>query len=420
MALYTSLTGLNAANADLSVTANNIANVASTGFKKSRADFSDVFAAAAGQDPKRTPGIGTRYVGARQQYTQGPLQTTGAVLDLAVTGNGFFVTRSERGDLALTRNGQFGLDQNRYIVDGAGTRVMGFPVNADGVASATGLGAITGLRVPETLGLPVPTSAIDLTVNLPSAAVAPPPAAFDRTDPSTYAATTSTTVFDAGGNPMTATIYYQRQTVPTAGVPTSVWNAHVFVGDDELSTTATPGTPATLTFDAGGVLTGGASTAFLPYAPPGGGAPLSITLGHGGGTTQRADPFDLVRIAQNGAAPGRLDNVSIDARGLVSAGYSNGQSVALGRIAVADVVNTAGLKQLGDARWATTAAAGALTVGQAADGGLGSISSGTLERSNVELTDELVNLIVAQRNFQANAKAVDTDGNMLQSILQIQ
>ncbi len=420
MALYTSLTGLNAANTDLSVIANNIANVGSTGFKKSRADFGDIFASSAQSDPRKTVGIGTLYKGTRQSFTQGPLQTTGNTLDLAITGGGFFVTRNTRGDTTLTRNGAFALDPQRYLTDSNGARVMTYPVNADGVASAVGLGAMQALRIPETSGAPRASTLIDLSVNLPSAATVPT-AAFNPRDATSYNASTSTTVFDASGNPLTATVYYVRTTTPTLAAPTSTWDAHLFVGSDELSTSATtPGTPEVLTFDNLGALTSPtAAAAFQPYTPPAGGAALALSVDHGLATTQIADPFGVVTATQDGFAAGRLDSIAIDSAGLVKAGFTNGQTQALGRLALADVANPAGLKQLGDAHWSQTGVSGALLVGEAGSQGLGTLQTGSLERSNVELTDELVNLIVAQRDFQANAKAVETDGTMLQAMLQL-
>jgi len=420
MALYTSLTGLNAANSDLSVIANNIANVGSNGFKKSSADFGDIFASSAQSDPHKTVGIGTLFKGARQSFTQGPLQSTGNTLDLAITGGGFFVVRNKLGDTSLTRNGAFALDSQRYVTDSNGARVMAYPVNADGVPSAVGAGALQGLRVPETSGAPRASSLIDLSVNLPSAATVPT-AAFNAKDATSYNASTSTTIFDSLGNPLTATVYYVRTTTPTAGAPTSKWDAHLFVGSDELSTSATtPKTPETVTFDNLGALTApSTAVAFQPYTPTSGGAALALSVDHGSTTTQVADPFGVVTATQDGFAVGRLDNIAIDNAGIVKAGFTNGQTQVLGKLALADVANPSGLKQLGDAHWAQTGLSGNLLIGEAGAQGLGTVQSGSLERSNVELTDELVNLIVAQRDFQANAKAVETDGQMIQSMLQL-
>lgn len=431
MALYTSLTGLNAANSDLSVISNNIANVGSTGFKGSAATFADLFASSASQDPHKTVGIGALFKGARQNFTQGPLQTTGNTLDMAITGGGFFVTRSALGETTLTRNGAFALDPQRYIVSGDGTRLMGFPVNANGVASALGAGALAAINVPQTSGAPQASSLISLDVNLPASATVPT-AAFNPKDPTSYASSTSTTIYNSLGNPLTATVYYVRKTLPAAAIPAtatnpavpavpSTWDAHLFVGGTELSTSATtPGTPDTLTFDAQGNLTTPTSAqAFQPFTPTTGGAALALSLDQGTQTTQTADPFGVVSATQDGFAAGQLNSIAIDATGLVRAGFSNGQTQALGQVAIASVSNPQGLKQLGNANWAQTGASGALLVGQAGGQGLGTVQSGSLERSNVELTDQLVNLIVAQRDFQANAKAVDTDGQMFQSIVQI-
>lgn len=420
MALYTSLTGLNAANSDLSVIANNIANVGSTGFKKSTATFADLYASSATQDPHKTVGIGTLFKGVRQNFTQGPLQSTGNTLDLAITGGGFFVTRSVRGETTLTRNGAFALDPQRYVADGNGARVMAYPVDANGVPSAVGAGALQPLHVPQTSGAPKASSLIDLAANLPSTAGVPT-AAFSAKDPASYSSSTSTTIYDSLGNPLTATVYYVRTSTPTTAAPTSTWDAHLFVGADELSTSAaTPKTPQPLTFDNMGKLTAPTSAAaFQPYVPASGGAALALSVDHGTATTQTADPFGVITARQDGFAAGQLDSITIDGTGLVKAGFTNGQTQALGQLALASVANPQGLKQLGDAHWAQTGASGALLAGQPGGQGLGTVQSGSLERSNVELTDELVNLIVAQRDFQANSKAIETDGQMIQSILQL-
>lgn len=420
MAIFTSMTGLNSASTDLSVIANNVANVGSNGFKKSRAEFGDLIGASAFSDPRKTVGIGSAFKGARQQFTQGSTQATGATLDLAITGSGFFFVRSERGEEFFTRNGAFALDPSRYVVDPAGARLQAFPTDAAGAITASGVGAARPLRIPETSGSPQATSLVEAQVNLPSGASIPA-AAFDRDNPASYNATMTTTVYDDRGNPLNATFYYRRLTAPTVAVPTSTWEVHGFVGSQALSTTVPPPvTPVTLTFDDLGNLTAPlAPVAFDPITPPTGAGPLALALDHGTATTQLADPFAVVALDQDGFAAGRLDSVTIDNQGVVRASYTNGDTTALGKIALADFANPQGLKQLGDARWTPTGQSGALLLGEAGTQGLGGILSGTIERSNVVLTDELVNLIVAQRNFQANAKAVETDGAMTQSILAI-
>lgn len=419
MSLYTSVTGLNAANTDLATIANNIANVGSTGFKKSTASFNDIFASSAGTDPTKTIGIGALFKRIDQQFSQGPIQSTGNTLDLALTGSGFFVTRSPAGDTSLTRDGAFSIGTDHKIIDAAGSRILGYPVTADGVASAVGAGALQPISVPATSGAPQATTAIGVDVNLPSSAVVPT-ATFNRSDPTSYSSATSTTIYDSLGNPLAATIYYVRTTTPTTTAPTSNWDAHLFVGTSELSTSGTPAIPAKLTFDALGNLTSPTTgVLFQPFTPASGGATLNLSLNQGAATTQVAQPFSVVSATQDGFAPGQLSNVSVDTGGLVSATYSNGQIQALGRIALGGVENETGLKQIGGARWLVTGNSGGLLVGQAGQQGFASIQSGSLELSNVDLSNELVHLIAAQRDFQANAKAVETDGNMTQSILAI-
>lgn len=416
MAIYTSLTGLNGASTDLSVIANNVANVGSNGFKKSRGTFADIIGSTALSDPAKTVGLGTNLKAIRQQFTQGSIQATGNTLDMAVTGSGFFLTRSSRGEDGFTRNGAFTLDRSRYVVDGSGARLQVFPVNQDGIPTATGIEATRGLQIPETSGAPQASTALDITVNLPSGgAIITAP--FDPRNKSSFNNSTSTTVFDALGNPLNATLYYRR----TAASPTSTWEAHLLIGSDELSTTvAPPIVPVTMTFDALGALTSPLTpVSFQPYTPPSGADPLVLALDHGTATTQVSDPFDTVSLKQDGFAAGRLDSLSVDTQGLVRAGFTNGDTLALGKVALADFSNPSGLKQQGEARWTATGTSGALLFGEAGGQGLGTIQSGSIERSNVELTDELVALIVAQRNFQANAKAVETDGTMLQSIVNI-
>lgn len=419
MSLYTSVTGLNAANTSLATIANNIANVGSTGFKKSTATFNDLFASSQGTDATKTIGIGALFKGVNQKFTQGPIQSTGNTLDLALAGSGFFVTRSATGETALTRDGAFSVGTDRSIVTATGSRLMGYPVGTDGAPSALGTGALQPITVPATSGAPHATTTLSLDVNLPSSATVPT-APFSPIDPASYSSSTSSTIYDALGNPLTATVYYVRTSTPTGTTPTSGWDAHLVIGGSEASTGAGAPTPAKLVFDAQGNLTSPTTgIAFQPFTPASGGAALSLTLDQNAATTQVAQPFGLVSTAQDGSTAGRLSNLAIDTGGLVSATYSNGQIQALGRIAIGNVDSEQGLKQIGDASWLATGRSGPLLAGQAGQDGLGSVQSGSLEVSNVDLSNELVDLIAAQRDFQANAKAVETDGNMTQSILAI-
>lgn len=271
MSFYTSLSGLKASQSDLSAISNNVANAGSTGFKKSRAVFGDVFAASPNQASNKIAGSGTRLVAIQQQFSQGTLESTDKTLDLAIAGDGFFPVKSQppREQLTFTRNGAFAVNANREVVDTIGSKLQVLPVDAEGKPTATDLASMTDLVLPV---------------------------------------------------------------------------------DDGL----TPASP--------------------------------------------------------------LASVAIDNFGLVTATFSNGTTQKLGAVGLATFANAEGLRPAGDAHWQISGASGDATVGAAGDGAFGTIRSGSLERANVDITEELVSLISAQRNFQANAKAIETSNMMTQAI----
>ncbi len=261
------------------------------------------------------------------------------------------------------------------------------------------------------------TTSIDLQVTLPANADLPAsravysaanPYAFDRLDPNSYNHSTQTVVYDSAGNSFPATVYYTR----TADVPTSTWEARLFVGAEE----ATP-SPVSMTFDAGGNRTAPiGAVAFGGVFPSGAAAPITLSLDLGT-TNQASGPFTLLASQQNGASAGTLSDVSIGEDGLVTATFSNGETQSIAKLAMANFSNPAGLKQRGDANWSITGASGQPTIGEPGQDGLGRVQSGALERANVDITEELVALISAQRNFQANAKAIETGSTMTQAII---
>jgi flagellar hook protein FlgE len=274
MTFFTSLSGLRAAQTDLGTISNNVANVNSVAFKRSRAYFGDIFASAPNQSSKTVAGQGTRLTSITQQFTQGALESTEKVLDMAIAGDGFFVVKGDppRSEVAYTRNGSFAADVNRRVIDTRGSVVQLLPVDANGNVTSTGLG-------------------------------------------NTY---------------------------------------------DFLLPTAAPGNPAAT-----------------------------------------------------------LLNISVGIDGLVTATYADGSDEMLGKVALASFTSQEGLRPIGDAHWQSTLESGSPIIEGAASGPLGAVRSGTLERSNVDVTEELVLLISAQRNFQANAKAIETASNMTQSIINI-
>ncbi|OSZ70683.1 flagellar basal body FlaE [Sphingomonas sp. IBVSS1] len=429
MAFYTAMTGLAGAQTEMSTIANNIANVGTTGFKRSRVAFGDIIALSPLSNPNRVTGSGTTVRAITQQFGQGPTETSSSALDLTIAGQGFFIVKSGAGGVqtAFTRNGSFGVTPDRFIVDAQGRRLQLFPTTTDGAVQATGLASTVSARLPLSSGTPQATGTVSISANLPADApiianrpIYTPtnPYVFDRNDPATFNASTSTTVFDSLGNPLAATVYYVKDSVPTLADPVHRWTARVFVGDTELNVGGTPGLP--MEFDGSGALVAPTTPfQFDGFVPPTGGGNLAIAVDHGTATVQQAGPFSVALIQQDGIPAGQLESVSVDPEGLLKASFSNGEVQTLGKVALANFSNPQGLKQTGDASWVVTPQSGEPITGEAGRNGIGTILSGNLERSNVDLTTELVNLIAAQRNFQASAKSIETDNQLMQTIINL-
>ncbi len=442
MSFNISLSGLNAASSDLDVTSNNIANVSTTGFKGSRAEFADIFASSPLGTTSNSVGAGVQLASVSQQFGQGNLDFTENTLDLAVSGEGFFVMRSNQtsSDLSYTRAGAFQVDQNGLVANSAGQILQVFPVDPiTGIVGTTSLTGTVPLQVPNTVGSPQATTDVDININLP-AAVSPAinPAAAGGIDaefnaailagttvsPDTanYHNSTSATVFDSQGNSHILSMYF----VMTNDLNNS-WEVRSTMDGFPMQTGAAL-FPATLDFDAAGALdvtnstTGGALT-FDAFTLTNGANPMNITVdfnNQGNTITQEAQGgFSVQSLSQNGFSTGRLDGIEIDDSGLVRASFTNGQTTSLGKVALARFDNPQGLRQTGNTSWVETVDSGPVIGGEAGTGNLGLIQSGALESSNIDLTAELVNLITAQRNFQANSKAIETANTITQTIINI-
>ncbi len=421
MTFYTSLSGLRGAQTDLSTISNNIANVGATGFKRSRTQFGDIMPPST-----TTAGLGTRLKSIDQQFTQGSFDTSTRQLDLAISGDGFFLTRDglTGGSALFTRNGAMSVTADRYLVDSNGAYVQVLPVDANGSTTSTSLAAARNLQLPLTSGQPQATSLMNLTVAFPSNADKPAdrsvygtarPYAFDRTDPNSYNYAQQTTVYDSAGAAYPATLYFSRSQSVAAGDPGNAWEVHAYVGDEA----ATP-SPITLTFDAAGTLTGPSGPQSLAtVSPPGAASPMSIALDFGSATQASSGTFTVGAIDQDGLASAQFADMAIGRDGLITATFSDGTTQALGRVLIARFSNPGGLRQQGDARWTVTGDSGDALIGTPGSEGFGQIQTGALERANVDITEELVALISAQRNFQANAKAIDTANAMTQSIINL-
>lgn len=409
MTFSTSLTGLNAAQTDLQATSNNIANVGTSGFKKSDVQFGDIVSRHTTQAPNSVIGVGVATMKVRQEFAQGGYESTSNALDMMIGGPGFFLVRggaNAADSLTMSRNGSFSVDADRWVVDNEGRRLQVLPTSVDGTVTGIGAASLQPVRLPNESGVPEPTSAMHFIAELPASATAPV-ATFDPMDPASYNHSASQTIYDASGNAQVATVYYRQQESPP-GDPNKYWEARMMVNGHEVTPVPGPG-PLQLTFDAGGVLTN----------------PLTGVDFGTGFTVSHADssvasgPYNMVFSEQDGYAPGRLENVSVDLSGVIRAHFSNGELHALGKVALGSVPNPDGLRQFGNVSWQPTSASGQLFVGQPQVEGLGTINGGALERSNVDLTEELVGLISAQRNFQANARAIDTASSILQTVIQL-
>ncbi len=434
MSFSISLSGLNAASADLDVTSNNIANVATTGFKGSRAEFADIFASSPLGSTSNSIGAGVQLSSVSQQFTQGNLSFTENTLDMSVSGEGFFVLKPNQtsSELLYTRSGAFQVDQNGLVANSSGQLLQVFPVNTvTGVVSTTSLSGTIPLQVPNTVGTPQATTSVNLNLNLP-AGISP---ALDPTaiggldaelaanpaspDPSTYHNSTSATVFDSQGTSHIMT-YYFVMTNDSA----NTWEIRSTI-DGQIAT-STAG--EVLDFTSSGTLDQTSSTtngaiAYNAFALTNGAAPLNVTVdfrSQGNTVTQEAQgSFTVQSLSQDGFATGRLSGVEISDDGLVRASFTNGQSTALGKVALTRFDNPQGLRQIGNTNWVETVESGPGAAGEAGTGNFGLIQSGALETANVDLTGELVNLITAQRNFQANSKAIETANTITQTIINI-
>ncbi|GAA0676663.1 flagellar hook protein FlgE [Sphingomonas insulae] len=420
MSFYTSLSGLQASQTDMNTISHNLANVSTTGFKKSRVEFSDVIASSVSTDPRKMVGSGVVVKATTQQFKEGNLQGTTNALDLAVMGEGFFTvkTTGASDSIAYTRNGAFSVDSSRNVVDGQGSFLMVYPVDGDGNVTATGEDGLTNLQLQQTSGTPEATKDVATSINVSGTSTVKT-TKFDRTDTTTYNNSVATRIYDANGNPMTMTSYYVRTKVPDATAGTeSTWEVHTYIGDKPLEVGGSTD-PVEITFGSTGAITKPLTPIkYDKFIPLSGAAEQQISLNLAN-STQLSSAFAVNSKSQDGVAVGQLSGVTVNSEGLIQASFSNGDIVPLGKVALAKFSTPTGLRQIGNSYWSATGLSGSATMGSASADGFGSLMSGQIEGSNVDITEELVNLIAAQRNFQANSKALDTANQVSQTIIQI-
>ncbi len=405
MGFQQGLSGLNTAAKNLDVIGNNVSNASTVGFKQSQAQFADVYANSLTGSGGSGVGIGTKVAVVAQQFTQGNITATNNPLDMAINGGGFF-RMDNNGEATYQRNGQFQLDKNGFIVNPTGAKLTGYTANASGALLT---GAPTPLSINTADLTPQITTAINAVLNLDSGSAVPAITPFDMNDPATFNHSTAISVFDSLGNSQTLQTFYVKTANP------GEWQVYAASDGTQIGT----GAVATLNFDTNGLLTTTMPLAALavPATATGATGP-SIAIDFTG-TTQFGAAFSVNTLNQDGYTSGRLAGFNIGADGMILGRYTNGQSAVLGQVVLANFANPNGLQPLGNNMWAETSTSGTPLVGTPDSGSLGVLQSSAVEDSNVDLTAELVNMITAQRVYQANAQTIKAQDALLQTLVNL-
>lgn len=420
MSFQQGLSGLNASSKNLDVIGNNIANANTYGAKSSRAEFADMYATALNGTGGTNVGIGVTLQTVAQQFTQGNITSTENAMDLAINGGGFFQLTDGKNPVMYSRNGQFKVDRDGFIVNNDQLKLLGYPADGAGVIQP---GLATALRLPTAGIAPQPTTTIALEMNLDARLGATQPAtgaAIDFTNATTYNNATSQTLYDAKGQEVAMTYYFQK-----ASTPSDTWNVYATANGTTVGGTAAAPLPiTTVSFNSNG------STVTSPVGPislaipastnTAGAATLPITAQLDmSNSTQYGSGFRVTDLKQNGYSAGTLSGIGVETSGVVMARYSNGESKPVGQVELANFRNTQGLQPMGGNLWTRTFASGDPVVNVPGEGTMGSLQAGALEESNVDLTGELVNMITAQRIYQANAQTIKTQDQVLQTLVNL-
>lgn len=413
MSFQVALSGLAAAQTELDVTGNNIANVATTGFKESRAEFTDIYATSIQDLGTQAAGRGVRVARVSQQFSQGTVEFTSNNLDLAVNGEGFFVLEDTAGSRFYSRAGAFSIDREGYVTNHADQRLQVYPAIANSTSFDTG--TVSDLQLNLQPSAPSASTSITAGLNINASDTAPT-VAFNTTTPTAtmYNSASSITTYDSLGDAHTATMYFRKTSTANE------WEIYQSVDGGVADG------PETIVFDAAGALVpdhaNGSDTAgivsFGPYTFTNGASAMSLGVDFNT-ATQYAGEFGVNDLSQNGYTSGRLNGVDVDASGVVFARFTNGRSDSLGQVVLAKFNNPSGMGKEGDNNWTETFDSGDAQLGEAGTSSFGNIQSGALELSNVDIATQLVKLIVAQRNFQANAKAITTADQVTQAVINI-
>jgi flagellar hook protein FlgE len=422
MAFQQGLSGLNATTKSLSVIGNNIANANTYGNKAARAEFADVYANAMNGSGSNGVGIGVNLTAVVQQFSQGNISTTESNLDLAINGGGFFQL-DNNGTTNYSRNGQFQLNKDGFIVNSGGNKLLGYAASASGVVIPS---TVQALQLPTAGIAPHATDTAMLEFNLDSRQKVTGPGAtvpIDFQDATTYNNATSVTVFDDKGQEVALTMYFQKTADDTWDVYATA-NGMNLDGSDPKTTAPTAAISGMKFAANGGSVTSPAAAVMLdvksvPLATGGNSLEIPALALDVGKATQYGSSFSVTNLTQNGYAPGELTGINIDKTGVIAAQYSNGQTKNAGQVVLSTFRNPQGLQPLGGNSWAASFASGDPIIGAPGQGNIGALQSGALEESNVDLTAELVNMIVAQRAYQANAQTIKTEDQVMQTLVNL-
>lgn len=393
MSFTIALSGINAINTELNTISNNIANSSTYGFKSSRANFASMYA---GTQP-----TGTEVSSLTQSIeVGGGVLTTGRGLDASIQGRGFFVARDTSGAEVYTRVGIFSTDKEGYVVDSFNRKVQGYAA----VPGTDTLGAMGNLQVPTGQILAQASATLEYVGNLSADWTVPTVAPFDHTDYQSYNGSMVSVVYDSLGVQHSVTQYFVKSGV------NQVTAHYTFDGVDQATTTV-------LDFDTNGRLVAPAGAVPLAFGTPPGAAPLTVDMNYTG-TTQSAGEATTSTNRADGYASGTFLGVQLSADGSVLAQYSNGEKQSIGTIALATFPAENSLVPISDTSWTTSSESGAALYFAPGSGMAGTLTPGALEQSNVDMTAQLVNLMSAQRNYQANTKVISAENEMMQTLMQ--
>jgi len=406
MTFEIALTGLKASSSELEVISNNIANASTAGFKHSSISFGDIYGTAGIGSTGNSIGRGVRVTDIVQQFAKGDVTYTESQLDLSISGSGEgFFRLNDNGSIQYSRAGAFGLDRSGFIVNGAGQKLTGYPAVGGDIVPTPG-----DLRVDAIDTAAKETAEVKMNLNLNAKENVSP--AFDRADTNTYNFSTSTTFYDSLGAAHLANMHF-RKTAPNS------WALHTFVDDVEV----TPPAGTSIEFNTNGSVnnvdgdTNGRVT-LDPFTVTAGADPMNVSLALGD-LTQFHGASGVNEIVQDGHSSGRLNDFGINPDGMILGYYTNGQARAMGQVTITSFRNPQGLQQVGNTSWQETFTSGEALSGIPGSATLGTVQSGSLEESNVDVTEELVKMISTQRNFQANAQVISASDTLTQTVMNI-